>query len=821
LNVRFFNSALFALALLAPLAAHAETGSPCDDLDAAYPQPGRSGLPGENAFRPLPIFAPVRSGVGAPGTLSLSISADHVSSAPAGKPGYVYVGNYPVTDIPVFKLSRGPNTTAMVVHPQSGEGRRIPDKCLASPSWGFGGSEWALVQGDTLDVMFASHLDYQGPDAIQEPTNGAVPCRASNLHTHGLLVSPYHPVKAGLGPYGDYVLDVTQKRGSDDWRSTEDTCGTLLGGVLHKKHGVTALPLHYDTFIPGQPGVNSMATGEHPSGLFWYHPHPHGFSQPQVAGGTTGAITIGALTDYACPEGDGSPGNCTLTNTNVRILVLKDTEIQSAGNGMWSTIHSSDSGLCAVSGGIRHGECQASEKSQPGKWVFTINGVQYPTMHAEAGRMEIWRIVNASPTMTYGLEIAPAGKGDNLPFQVLATDGVSVRPVEGSRKRTTLMIMPASRVEIAIPAPPQGGTYILKNFTIQTGQSGSGDIWPNVELGRVVWAAPQDTAAVTAANAPQDVAVTGPATPIPVVQGDMTGIPKRCQFVAGDTRVIYFVHRFVHVFVTARQVNPEAMRRAEQAAYDDDDGYNPAMAMLPPPSGLKQSVNEVFGLIAGVRHADGRMDFWGEDGKVLHSIKEVWRTGIHDGDTSFPAFMHNKFGTVCTVKGNVEPWELQNWTGEDHNFHIHQSRFTLDPNGVFQFPDPKAEPTEDATLRQTDGMVRDFLNPDTATAYHDTVPVPRGQSLCRANPELPGCRGKPGLECSGTPESPRCVRPGILTVLMDFSRNEQVGTFVYHCHILEHEDGGMMAQISVLCPPGDTSCAAQQAVENICRATPQ
>jgi hypothetical protein len=48
-----------------------------------------------------------------------------------------------------------------------------------------------------------------------------------------------------------------------------------------------------------------------------------------------------------------------------------------------------------------------------------------------------------------------------------------------------------------------------------------------------------------------------------------------------------------------------------------------------------------------------------------------------------------------------------------------------------------------------------------------------------------------------------------------------VGTFVYHCHILEHEDGGMMAQISVLCPLGDASCAAQQAVENICRATPQ
>jgi FtsP/CotA-like multicopper oxidase with cupredoxin domain len=816
--MRLISPALWAVALLAPLAAHAENGSVCDALDAAYPQPGRSGLPGENAFRPLPVFAPVRSGAGAPGTLSLSIAADHVSGAPAGAPGYVYVGNYPVTDIPVFKLTRGPNTTAMVVHPQSGEAHAIPDKCLASPSWGFGGSEWDLVQGDTLDVMFSSHLDYTGPDAIQEPTNGAVPCRASNLHTHGLLVSPYHPAKAGIGPYGDYVLDVTQSRGAGDYGSTRDTCGTPLGDILHRGHGVTALPLHYVTNIPGQPGVNSVATGEHPSGLFWYHPHPHGFSQPQVSGGTTGAITVGALTDYACPEGDGTPGNCNLGNANVRVLVLKDTEIRSFGNGMWSTIHSSDSGLCTNSGGIRHGECQASESGSPGKWVFTVNGVQYPTMHADAGRMEIWRIVNGSATMSYGLQIESTKGGPNLPFQVLATDGVSVRPAKGDKTRTAMLVMPASRVEIAIPAPPDGGTYILKNIVIQTGQSGSGDIWPNVDLARIAWEKPQAGASIVS---PQTVTVAGPATPLPRVQGDQSGLPKRCQFVAGDTRVIYFVHRFVHTFIDASKVKPIAARRLEQAVDDDDDGYDAAVDMLPPPSGLKPTINEVFGLIAGVRHANGKMDFWGDDGKVLHSVRAVWRAGKADGDAAFPGFEHNKFSTICTVKGNVEPWELQNWTGEDHNFHIHQSRFGVNPNGIFQFPDPALEPTEDAKLRQTDVMVRDFLDPAYAATLHDTVPVPRGQSLCRANPNGTDCHGNPNLECSGAPEGPRCARPGILSVMMDFSRNEQVGKFLYHCHILEHEDGGMMAQISVLCPPGDSSCAAQQAAENICRPTPE
>jgi FtsP/CotA-like multicopper oxidase with cupredoxin domain len=32
---------------------------------------------------------------------------------------------------------------------------------------------------------------------------------------------------------------------------------------------------------------------------------------------------------------------------------------------------------------------------------------------------------------------------------------------------------------------------------------------------------------------------------------------------------------------------------------------------------------------------------------------------------------------------------------------------------------------------------------------------------------------------------------------MDFRDPNTVGTFVYHCHLLEHEDGGMMGLIRV------------------------
>ena len=44
--------------------------------------------------------------------------------------------------------------------------------------------------------------------------------------------------------------------------------------------------------------------------------------------------------------------------------------------------------------------------------------------------------------------------------------------------------------------------------------------------------------------------------------------------------------------------------------------------------------------------------------------------------------------------------------------------------------------------------------------------------------------------------------PGQVKLIMDFRNPNIVGKFVYHCHILEHEDGGMMSIAEVVSPPG-------------------
>jgi FtsP/CotA-like multicopper oxidase with cupredoxin domain len=43
---------------------------------------------------------------------------------------------------------------------------------------------------------------------------------------------------------------------------------------------------------------------------------------------------------------------------------------------------------------------------------------------------------------------------------------------------------------------------------------------------------------------------------------------------------------------------------------------------------------------------------------------------------------------------------------------------------------------------------------------------------------------------------------------MDFRDPNSIGTFVYHCHLMEHSDGGMMGMIRVD-PPAKASRSVQ------------
>jgi suppressor of ftsI len=115
-----------------------------------------------------------------------------------------------------------------------------------------------------------------------------------------------------------------------------------------------------------------------------------------------------------------------------------------------------------------------------------------------------------------------------------------------------------------------------------------------------------------------------------------------------------------------------------------------------------------------------------------------------NGDTFFvnrKQFAPNRVDTQVRV-GDVEEWTVENTSGEVHAFHIHQTDFLV--TGINGVPQP-------------------------ANGLHDTVNLPYAVN----------------------------GRPGVVKIVVPFTDPNIVGKFVYHCHILEHEDGGMMATLQV------------------------
>jgi FtsP/CotA-like multicopper oxidase with cupredoxin domain len=110
-------------------------------------------------------------------------------------------------------------------------------------------------------------------------------------------------------------------------------------------------------------------------------------------------------------------------------------------------------------------------------------------------------------------------------------------------------------------------------------------------------------------------------------------------------------------------------------------------------------------------------------------------------------FDPNSPPAITTHQGAVEEWTIQNRVAENHEFHLHQIHFLVESQSGFSVPQE----------------IGQFLDMVQVPYYSGSGPYPS------------------------------------VTVRVDF-RGADVGDFVYHCHILGHEDGGMMAIIRVLPP---------------------
>jgi FtsP/CotA-like multicopper oxidase with cupredoxin domain len=229
------------------------------------------------------------------------------------------------------------------------------------------------------------------------------------------------------------------------------------------------------------------------------------------------------------------------------------------------------------------------------------------------------------------------------------------------------------------------------------------------------------------------------------------------------------------------QLVPNTVANAAAVAAD---GMVPAFTAL-------DTTKQLFGGITGVTPALTRTVYFAEDqdgsaffinaSGCVTAAGSQCATQVTNGVPIDTPFDNNNPPSIITTQGTVEKWIIQNHAQENHEFHQHQIHFKVLEQDNFEVNGSTQAP---AINGQFLDMVQVPFCDGPAPAITKSNPTGNNPPACvnaKGNPVLP----YPQVQ-----------------VLMDF-RGMDIGDFVFHCHILGHEDLGMMA-IERVCP--STGC---------------
>jgi len=269
-------------------------------------------------------------------------------------------------------------------------------------------------------------------------------------------------------------------------------------------HGLTIPPVcHQDDVLhtsiqPNDPPFEYRfrIPENEPPGLYWYHPHIHGFTKEQVLGGASGALIVEGI-ERADKAVAGLPE---------RVLVIRDQDLlnPSAPPSKLEPVVSKmlfDRDGDAANTGTGFGK--------PAK-DLSINFVPVPYPDYPPARIEmrpdeqqLWRVVNASAITYLNLEVLFRHKPQLL--GLVAIDGVPLNTVGRARDfvdwQTHLGVPPGARVEFIVKGPPAGESGLLVTKTVDTGPGGEND--PNRALATITASndAPEPSSSEPAASA--------------------------------------------------------------------------------------------------------------------------------------------------------------------------------------------------------------------------------------------------------------------------------------------------------------------------------
>jgi FtsP/CotA-like multicopper oxidase with cupredoxin domain len=243
-------------------------------------------------------------------------------------------------------------------------------------------------------------------------------------------------------------------------------------------HGLTIPPVcHQDDVMKTsvQPGdapfeYRFKVPGNEPPGLYWYHPHIHGFSKEQLLGGASGALIVEGV-ERAKKATAGLPE---------RVFVIRDLDLINPNAPPAKSEPVVPKFLIDRDGDAAN---NGTGFGKPAK-DLSINYVPVPypdyppaTIEMKPGEKQLWRVLNASAITYLNLSVlfnrVPQSLGlvamDGVPMNLNDSLKDSVDP------QNHIGLPPGARVEFIVNGPAEGVTGLLVTRTVDTGPGGEND----------------------------------------------------------------------------------------------------------------------------------------------------------------------------------------------------------------------------------------------------------------------------------------------------------------------------------------------------------
>ena len=306
-------------------------------------------------------------------------------------------------------------------------------------------------QNGLLEVTFKfmTAVDAQGltrycfvSDAgLEAPTLHVSPGDQLVIHLQNTLVS---------SPPNPQAMSRAHKSARQAASPNNDCMGGAMGPDVTNLHfhGLNVPPTcHQDEVVNTlvQPSetfdYNVQIPADEPTGLYWYHPHPHGLSNPQALGGASGAIIVDGI-ENVVPAVAGLPQ---------RVLVFRDQLFPGAHDPQGPAL-------------------DLSVNYVP----VTEPALMPAVLQTPATTTEFWRALNASADTLLLLQYLVDGVAQ--PLQVVALDGVPIGQGTGSIQavtQTNIALSPGARAEFIVVTPKAGQAAQLITQSIDTGPAGA------------------------------------------------------------------------------------------------------------------------------------------------------------------------------------------------------------------------------------------------------------------------------------------------------------------------------------------------------------